>query len=116
MPLSWPSMRSIARWVLPVLVGPKTAVTPRARNCGRSERRAMVTMLSEGFQVPGTTGKTPAGAPGQVSNEAESTGGNPRFACLHMGRDSDFATHAMADGPSLRSGRRPLRLLASWVD
>src|SRR5262249_1824169 len=25
MPLAWPSMRSMARWVLPVLVGPKTA-------------------------------------------------------------------------------------------
>src|SRR5215470_7147150 len=28
MPEEWPSMRSIARWVLPVLVGPSTAVTP----------------------------------------------------------------------------------------
>src|SRR3990172_6708473 len=31
MPISWPSMRSMARWVLPVLVGPRTAVTPRPR-------------------------------------------------------------------------------------
>src|SRR5262245_3349848 len=30
-PVSWPSMRSIARWVLPVLVGPSTAVTLRMR-------------------------------------------------------------------------------------
>src|SRR5262249_38916278 len=30
-PLEWPSMRSIARWVLPVLVGPSTAVTPAPR-------------------------------------------------------------------------------------
>ena len=29
-PLSWPSMRSMARCVLPVLVGPSTAVTFRA--------------------------------------------------------------------------------------
>jgi hypothetical protein len=26
MPLEWPSMRSMARWVLPVLVGPRTAL------------------------------------------------------------------------------------------
>src|ERR687897_2844232 len=31
----------MARWVLPVLVGPSTAVTPRARTCGGRERRAM---------------------------------------------------------------------------
>src|SRR3954471_4359440 len=31
MPDEWPSMRSIARWVLPVLVGPSTAVTPAPR-------------------------------------------------------------------------------------
>ena len=30
-PISWASMRSMARWVLPVLVGPSTAVTPRPR-------------------------------------------------------------------------------------
>src|SRR5215213_11206193 len=39
MPLSWPSIRSMARWVLPVFVGPSTAVTPRARTCGLKERR-----------------------------------------------------------------------------
>src|SRR5205807_4516275 len=31
MPEEWPSMRSMARWVLPVLVGPSTAVTPAPR-------------------------------------------------------------------------------------
>src|SRR5262247_4191339 len=31
MPEEWASMRSIARWVLPVLVGPSTAVTPAPR-------------------------------------------------------------------------------------
>jgi hypothetical protein len=31
MPEEWPSMRSMARWVLPVLVGPRTAVTPAPR-------------------------------------------------------------------------------------
>src|SRR5436853_4451402 len=31
MPDEWPSMRSMARWVLPVLVGPSTAVTPAPR-------------------------------------------------------------------------------------
>src|SRR5882757_8757627 len=36
MPEEWPSMRSMARWVLPVLVGPRTAVTPRARIGGGS--------------------------------------------------------------------------------
>src|SRR5215207_5775694 len=42
MPLSWPSIRSIARCVLPVLVGPSTAVTPRARSCGGGERRKFI--------------------------------------------------------------------------
>ena len=38
MPLSWPSMRSMARWVLPVFVGPSTAVTFRAlQRRGRGE-------------------------------------------------------------------------------
>jgi hypothetical protein len=31
MPDEWASMRSMARWVLPVLVGPSTAVTPVPR-------------------------------------------------------------------------------------
>src|SRR2546421_12013722 len=31
MPEECPSMRSMARWVLPVLVGPSTAVTPAPR-------------------------------------------------------------------------------------
>src|SRR3974377_2315448 len=31
MPTSWASRRSMARWGLPVLVGPRTAVTPRPR-------------------------------------------------------------------------------------
>jgi hypothetical protein len=31
MPDEWASMRSMARWVLPVLVGPSTAVTPAPR-------------------------------------------------------------------------------------
>src|SRR5215471_3431455 len=31
MPDEWASIRSIARWVLPVLVGPSTAVTPWPR-------------------------------------------------------------------------------------
>src|SRR5262245_29698963 len=35
-PTSWASMRSMARCVLPVLVGPSTAVTPRPR-CGLVE-------------------------------------------------------------------------------
>src|SRR6185437_2342803 len=30
MPLEWPSMRSMARWVLPVLVGPRIATMRRA--------------------------------------------------------------------------------------
>src|SRR5262245_38901115 len=38
MPDECPSMRSMARWVLPVLVGPSTAVTPAPR--GRASRGA----------------------------------------------------------------------------
>src|SRR5580704_3268158 len=34
MPEEWASMRSMARWVLPVLVGPSTAVTPWPRARG----------------------------------------------------------------------------------
>ena len=30
MPEAWPSMRSTARWVLPVLVGPRTAMSREA--------------------------------------------------------------------------------------
>jgi hypothetical protein len=34
-------IRSMARWVLPVLVGPSTAVAPRKRACGERERRVI---------------------------------------------------------------------------
>ena len=44
-PDGWASMRSIARWVLPVFVGPSTAVTVRDRaldgGSGRFWRRGM---------------------------------------------------------------------------
>src|SRR6516225_2901294 len=38
MPEEWASIRSMPRWVLPVLVGPNTAVTPAPR--ARSSRSA----------------------------------------------------------------------------
>src|SRR5215467_257189 len=37
MPDEWASIRSIARWVLPVLVGPSTAVTPWPRTTASRE-------------------------------------------------------------------------------
>src|ERR1041385_2697806 len=37
MPDEWASIRSIARWVLPVLVGPGTAVTPWPRTTASRE-------------------------------------------------------------------------------
>src|SRR5689334_22757320 len=37
MPEEWASIRSMARWVLPVLVGPSTAVTPWPRATGSRE-------------------------------------------------------------------------------
>src|SRR5215469_7126004 len=37
MPDEWASIRSMARWVLPVLVGPSTAVTPWPRATGSRE-------------------------------------------------------------------------------
>src|SRR5262252_1951169 len=37
MPDEWASIRSIARWVLPVLVGPSTAVTPCPRTTASRE-------------------------------------------------------------------------------
>ena len=40
MPDAWPSMRSIARWVLPVFVGPSTA-TIRDRPSGDTSFHAM---------------------------------------------------------------------------
>ena len=48
MPLAWPSMRSIAKYVLPVLVGPSTAVT---RVC------AALTVIAPGVTRGGRRGK-----------------------------------------------------------
>src|SRR5882672_11756239 len=49
-PVEWPSMRSIARWVLPVLVGPRTAVTPTPR--ARASRFA-AGENETGMDIPG---------------------------------------------------------------
>src|SRR4051794_26907231 len=46
MPDEWASIRSIARCVLPVLVGPSTAVTPVPRGdalrCGGEEKKTLI--------------------------------------------------------------------------
>src|SRR5262249_8520441 len=42
MPTSWASRRSMARWVLPVVVGPSTAVTPRPRIAPELERIRLI--------------------------------------------------------------------------
>ena len=69
MPLAWPSMRSIARWVLPVFVGPRTAVNERLsvlvliflpvgavsgriRSAGRRELHAAMTALLSSGTIP----------------------------------------------------------------
>ncbi len=51
-------MRSMARWVLPVFVGPRTAVTPRARTWEGRESEAMLTFDDGGTRqtCPGGTG------------------------------------------------------------
>ena len=53
-----PSMRSMARWVLPVLVGPSTAVTPapRARRVAGDGRRERNGHQGSGFAVDLDTG------------------------------------------------------------
>ena len=53
MPVLWPSIRSIARWVLPVLVGPSTAVifpqicifSPRGQRWGVGHRNASFSLV-----------------------------------------------------------------------
>src|SRR5262249_19364290 len=54
-PVECPSMRSIARWVLPVLVGPSTAVTPapraRASRLVGDENEMAIAVLS-GCELP----------------------------------------------------------------
>src|SRR5262249_50996030 len=86
MPEEWASRRSIARWVLPVLVGPSTAVTPapRARTSrfGGAENE---TGISDRLGLPMATERAPghmvprAGAirPGEDMTEL-SRPGRPR--------------------------------------
>jgi hypothetical protein len=54
-PEEWASMRSIARWVLPVLVGPSTAVTPApgARSFAKMGGDDEKAMFSGSFCVAG---------------------------------------------------------------
>src|ERR1700751_2235595 len=47
-PDEWATMRSMARWVLPVLVGPRTAVTPTPR--------ARASRFPDGANVTGISG------------------------------------------------------------
>ena len=53
MPEECESIRSIARWVLPVFVGPKTAVTRVALSAGRKiwleERKGTFTVIGPGL-------------------------------------------------------------------
>src|SRR5271155_4829284 len=59
MPVLCASMRSIAKWVLPVLVGPKIAATrPPAleRNAPAAERLGVILGQRSGFSRPSATG------------------------------------------------------------
>src|SRR3569833_1809522 len=56
MPVGWATMRSMARWVLPVLVGPSTAVTLLARAAGGSERKG--SKAKEPIKSPAHTGES----------------------------------------------------------
>src|SRR5437773_772010 len=53
MPAPWASMRSTARWVLPVLVGPRTAVTFR---CGGIRGNLRVRLGAQGTGGQGEIG------------------------------------------------------------
>src|SRR5436305_8092220 len=57
MPVECASIRSIARWVLPVLVGPSTAVTPApgARPLASGEKEEKL-MSRKGFRVAVVSG------------------------------------------------------------
>ena len=53
MPERWPSMRSMARWVLPVLVGPRTAVIRPAEATVMPSRSAWILPNASGaWAVP----------------------------------------------------------------
>src|SRR5215510_5006527 len=79
MPEEWASRRSIARWVLPVVVGPSTAVTPapraRTSRLGGAENE---TGISDRLGIPMATERAPghmvaqAGAirPGEDTTQA----------------------------------------------
>src|ERR1043166_659116 len=62
MPEEWASIRSMARWVLPVLVGPRTAVTPTPRARG--------SRLMDGANVTGIAG---------VRNQVSGSGSDKRL-------------------------------------
>ncbi|KTS11245.1 hypothetical protein SB3_05050 [Methylobacterium radiotolerans] len=66
MPVGCASIRSMARCVLPVLVGPRTAVTPRARASRDSERldvgRSSASMVGGSFEREGRRGAVAARA------------------------------------------------------
>src|SRR5215207_6539630 len=53
MPAPCASMRSMARCVLPVLVGPRMAVTPRARRDGGSIEPGALSKVISLFEGPG---------------------------------------------------------------
>src|SRR3982074_426284 len=53
MPDEWASIRSIARWVLPVLVGPSTAVTPWPR---ATASRDVTKEKDIAIRIPATVG------------------------------------------------------------
>src|SRR4029079_1838887 len=64
MPDEWPSIRSMARWVLPVLVGPSTAVTPAPR---RRPSRVTGDENEIGIGFPGWEARFPRGQAPSVS-------------------------------------------------
>src|SRR5215469_11521528 len=58
MPVEWASIRSIARWVLPVLVGPSTAVTPWPR---ATASREVAEEKEMGIRGPAAGARRPLG-------------------------------------------------------
>src|SRR5262245_30285624 len=67
MPEECASMRSMARWVLPVLVGPSTAVTPAPRaRASRLWGAENETGISDRQGIPYATERTPGGMVAQA--------------------------------------------------
>src|SRR5690348_15666273 len=94
MPDEWPSIRSMARWVLPVLVGPSTAVTPAPR---RRPSRVTGDENEMGIRFPGGMARfRRAGRPLLYHNAT------PGRRALNEGNESGTNRARIADSGAVR--------------